>query len=69
MTSSVRYRNFLIRPTAASYHKDHDFTWSHVDYDPTPEHSYDGPSDNRIGTASSIEGCKAQIDEWHMENV
>lgn len=64
---SILYRNFEIRPSMVSYSKEHDFTWSHIDYDPTPEHSYDGPSDNRIGTAASVTECKRQIDEWYLE--
>ena len=36
-----------------------DYSWSHEDYD--------GPEDNRIGLASSIEECKAAIDEWYKE--
>lgn len=29
--------------------------------------SYDGEGDNRHGYGSSVEDCKAQIDDWHRE--
>lgn len=41
--------------------------YQHDDYDPTPQHSYDGPSDYRAGACSSIEACKQEID-WLEED-
>ena len=39
-----------------------DWHFYHDDYDPTPEHLYDPPSDHRNGDAPSILGCMAEID-------
>lgn len=40
--------------------RSHDWTWVHMEYD--------GPEDDRIGTADSVESAVAQIDEFIREN-
>lgn len=39
------------------------YEFMHEEYDPTPVHAYDGPSDHRCGTGASIEDCMDQIDD------
>lgn len=47
-----------------------DFDWSatHPNYDPTPYYSDDGPSDHHHVHAATLEGVRAEIDAWIMEN-
>lgn len=41
---------------------------THPDYDPTPMHLDDGPSDSRWVAAKTREEVVAEIDEWILEN-
>lgn len=57
-----RIGGFIIQPTDPQPpvpSRKHDWTWIHPDYD--------GPEDNRIGTAASPEACKYEIDEFLHE--
>lgn len=45
-----------------------DWQATHPDYDPTPVHSDDGPSDNRSVSAGTYEGITFEIDDWIAEN-
>ncbi len=38
------------------------YAFAHDNYDPTPLHSGDGPSDHRCGWAATIDEAKAEID-------
>jgi hypothetical protein len=52
----MKYRGYVIvndPPPIPS--RDHDWQFAHEDYD--------GPEDNRCGTAPSLEAAKAEIDE------
>lgn len=55
MTDRITHRGYEIyRP---SYVPGPQFAWEYA------HENYDGPEDNRIGRAASIEACKAEIDE------
>ena len=41
---------------------------THPDYDPTPLHLYDGPSDSRHVTANTRADLIVEIDEWIGEH-
>ena len=41
----------------------HGYAFAHDDYDPTPVHSDDGPSDHRHGWALTPAEAKAEIDD------
>lgn len=41
---------------------------THPDYDPTPVHLYDGPSDSRHVSGVTRAECIAEIDVWIEEN-
>lgn len=41
---------------------------THPDFDPTPVHLYDGPSDNRSVTAKTRDGVIEEIDTWIDEH-
>lgn len=41
---------------------------THPDYDPTPDHPGDGPSDNRFVTADTRDELIAEIDDYIAEN-
>jgi hypothetical protein len=43
------------------------YQFVHDDYDPTPVHLYDGPSDHRCGFGRSVAECKAEIDAMEAE--
>jgi hypothetical protein len=49
------------------YPTDCPFVFCHDDYDPTPVHSGDGPSDHRCGHARTIDEARAEIDEMEDE--
>jgi hypothetical protein len=38
------------------------YAFCHDDYDPTPVHADDGPSDHRHGWAKTVDAAKAEID-------
>jgi hypothetical protein len=40
---------------------------THPDYDPTPVYADDGPSDNRVVTATTRAGLIVEIDNWLAE--
>ena len=61
------YRDWVIGPSLASYHRSHDWTATHKDYDPSPQYYDDGPSDHRHFTGSSAEDLQRQIDDWYLE--
>ena len=58
--SEVEYRGYTIRfnPPPIPI-RSHDWEFVHVDYD--------GPEDSRIGTASSVDAAKSEIDEQILE--
>jgi len=58
----ISYKGFKIVPTDPKPpipDRSHDWTWVHFDYD--------GPEDNRIGTAASPEACMGEINEFLAE--
>lgn len=59
--SDVTYRGFRVwfEPPPIPV-RDCDWHWTHVDYD--------GPEDGRCGHAASLEGARAEIDDWHEDN-
>jgi hypothetical protein len=60
MSDCETYRDFVISYQAPPIPvRDCDYIYHHKDYD--------GPEDNRIGTAASVEACKEAIDEWHAD--
>lgn len=61
------YRDWEISRSLVSYTRLTDFVATHRDYDPTPNHLYDGPSDNRIMHAESIAQLCADIDIWYED--
>lgn len=58
--SQIEYRGYTIRhnPPPIPTRK-HDWEFVHVDYD--------GPEDSRIGTASSVDAAKEEIDEQILD--
>lgn len=53
-TATATYRGYRIDPNPYMFLEDR-FIYSHMDYD--------GPGDNRCGTAATIEDAKREIDE------
>lgn len=47
--------------TAGGHWPQHGFSWAHRDYD--------GPGDNRCGTAATLDEAIAAIDEWYAEQA
>ena len=66
-SNPIQYRGWNIAITANPYRGGYDY-W-HDDYDPTPQHLYDPPGDDRCGTEDTVEACKAQIDEYEDEHA
>lgn len=64
MRTIVKYREFEISPSLVSYAPEHDWSYSHQDFDGAPD-----ANDNRCGHAGSVEEAMAEIDEWHEENA
>ena len=58
MKFPILYRGFEIRP--GGHWPEHGYSWVHPDYD--------GPGDNRCGSAATVDECKLDIDEWHEMN-
>lgn len=58
------YRGWLIQQSWVG-----DWEATHPDFDPTPLHLYDGPSDNRFVTAKTRDGVIEEIDFWIEENA
>lgn len=56
------YRGWSIEPAYIGY------AATHPDYDPTPVHADDGPSDNRYVLAKTRAGLIVEIDHWLEEN-
>jgi hypothetical protein len=56
------YREFTIQPC---YLKG--YMYSHENYDGAPD--ADNSIYNRVGSCMTIEECKTEIDEWHIENT
>ena len=50
---AIRYRGCEIRP--GGHWPEHGYSWQHE--------SYDGPGDNRCGSAKTVDECIEQIDE------
>ncbi len=64
MTDKETYRNFVIYPTGFTAHpkwREIAYTYSHEDYD--------GEGDSRTGRASTVEACKAEIDNYWDEDI
>ena len=70
MGTVTLYRNFRIRRDPPPIPvRTMDWQAVHEDYDPTPQYSYDGPSDNRVLFAGTPEDIIRAVDEWHEENA
>lgn len=61
-SARIAYRGFDIYPSLVSYHPKTDYTYTHQDYDGAPD-AYD----NRAGFCGSPEECRAEIDEWYLD--
>ena len=44
------------------------YAFTHDDYDPTPIHADDGPSDDRHGWEPSLAGAMAEIDSFEEQS-
>ncbi len=59
----IRHRGWLIEKNWLGQ-----WEATHPDFDPTPLHLYDGPSDNRYVYGRTLDEVKTEIDEWIEEN-
>jgi hypothetical protein len=64
MSEKIIYKDFEISPSMYSLHRSTDWCGTHKDYDPTPVHADDPPSDDRIFYGENPEEVERQIDEW-----
>lgn len=62
-TPEDRHRDWLIEQNWLG-----EWEATHPDFDPTPVHLYDGPSDSRHVSAKTRDGVIEEIDFWIEEN-
>lgn len=59
----IWHRNWRIYADDCAGTRPPGYAFTHDDYDPTPMHADDGPSDHRHGWELTIAAAKSEIDE------